>query len=118
MAVPVFVSVKIIFTNCILRAAAHELGREDRAIHVKFKVQTRNTCSSGMAAAGEVSRSLPEVGEVPHQPERYVFPRRQFGKSKVVSRAFQGSWFHKWQWLHYESTTDLAFCHTCVTAIK
>ena len=64
------------------------------------------------------SSRLPEVGEVPHQPEHHTFPRRQFGKSKVVSRAFQGSWFKKWQWLHYQSTTDLAFCHTCVTAIK
>ena len=24
----------------------------------------------------------------PHQPERHIFPRRQFGKSKFVSRAF------------------------------
>ena len=38
-----------------------------------------------------------------------------YGRSS--SRAW-GSWFNKWQWLHYESTTDLAFCHTCVTAIK
>ena len=58
------------------------------------------------------SSHLSEVGEVPHQPERHMFPRRQFGKSAVVSCAFQGSWFNKWQWLHYESTTDLAFCYT------
>ncbi len=68
--------------------------------------------------AGESSRSLPDVGQVPHQPERHVFPKRQFGKSKVVSRAFQGSWFCKWKWLHYESSNDLAFCYTCVTALK
>ena len=39
------------------------------------------------------SSRLPEVGEVPHWPEHHVFLRRQFGKSKVVSRAFQGSLF-------------------------
>ena len=39
------------------------------------------------------SSRLPEVGEVPHQPERHIFPRRQFGKSKVVGRAFQESGF-------------------------
>ena len=66
------------------------------------------------------SSGLPEVGEVPLQPERhiYIFPRHQFGKSKVVSCAFQGSWFNKWQWLHHESTTDLVFCHIYKTGKK
>ena len=54
---------------------------------------------------------FPKLRLLPHD-------RCQLGKSKVVSHAFQGSWFNKWQWLHYESTTDLAFCHTCMTAIK
>ena len=36
------------------------------------------------------SSRLPEVGEVPYQPERHIFPKSQFSKSKVVSHAFQG----------------------------
>ena len=36
------------------------------------------------------SSRLPEVGEVPYQSERHIFPKSQFSKSKVVSRAFQG----------------------------
>ena len=45
-----------------------------------------------MAEYCESSR-LPEVGEVPHQTECHIFPRRQFGKSKVVSCVFQRSLF-------------------------
>ena len=36
----------------------------------------------------------------------------------MVSRTFQSSWFDKWKWLHYSAPLDVAFCHTCVTAIK
>ena len=60
-----------------------------------------------------VESSVPEVGEVPHQPERHIFPRRQVGKSKVVTLfkdlvLIIGSSY----------TTSLAFCHTYMTAIK
>ena len=51
--------------------------------------------------------------EVPHQPERHIFPRRQFGKSKVVSHALFKD-LDLIEWLHYESTRDLAFCYTGV----
>ena len=42
-----------------------------------------------LAVEGESSH-LPEVGEVPYQPEHHIFPKCQFSKSKVVSHAFQG----------------------------
>ena len=45
---------------------------------------------------------LPEIGEKPHQPN-ISFPKREFGK---------------WQWLHYDTERDIAFCHTCVEAVK
>lgn len=61
---------------------------------------------------------LPDIGATSNQPERHSFPKCSFGKSKVVQRGFQASWFLKWQWLHYVSSQDVAFCHTCVTAIK
>jgi len=44
--------------------------------------------------ASSESDSLPDV-EVPDQPECHSFPKCSFGKSKVVHRAFQGSWFLK-----------------------
>lgn len=64
------------------------------------------------------SQYLPDVGEMPYQPVRHSFPKRAFGKTNVSHRAFQGSWFAKWKWLHYVSSTDTAFCHTCISAIK
>ena len=64
------------------------------------------------------SSSLPDVGDKPSQPDRHCFPKRSFGKSKVVHRAFQASWFVKWPWLHYYCSQDVVYCHTCVTAVK
>ena len=57
-------------------------------------------------------------GDKPDQPLQYIFPKRNFGKSKIVKRAFQAMWFGKWRWLHYDRSRDLAVCHTCITAIK
>ena len=61
---------------------------------------------------------LPDIGNEPNQPRRYQFPKRPFGKKNVVYRSFQPAWFDRWQWLHYDSLRDLAFCFTCVKAIK
>ena len=35
---------------------------------------------------------LPDLPAVPHQPSGFLFPKRPFGKTKVVYRSFQGSW--------------------------
>ena len=64
-----------------------------------------------MMAYNKQHLSLTEIGE-------YNFPKRSFGKTKVVHRAFQQSWFGKWKWLHYDSSKDLCFCHTYVSALK
>lgn len=47
-----------------------------------------------------------------------MFPKREFGKTIIVKRSFQSQWFSKWQWLHYDESRDLAFCHTCIKAVK
>ena len=63
------------------------------------------------------SSCVAEVGEVPINMSILSFQDAGW-QVQSCQLSFQGSWFSKWQWLHYESTTDLAFCHTCVTAIK
>ena len=60
---------------------------------------------------------LPEIGDELHQPN-ISFPKREFGKTNIVKRSFQWQWFSKWKWLHYDIERDLAFCHTCVEAVK
>ena len=46
----------------------------------------------------------------PHQPDTsFRFPKRSFGKTKVVEQAFQQSWFAKWTFLHYDEMNDLYF---------
>ena len=62
---------------------------------------------------------IPDVGSKPHQPlVNFKFPYREFGKRKLVKRAFQHSWFAKWKWLHYEEDMDKAFCYNCIQEYK
>ena len=56
------------------------------------------------------------VVEGPCQPRTYNFPSRPFGKTKVMHRSFQGKWFNKYTWLHYDEGKDSAYCFTCKTA--
>ena len=61
---------------------------------------------------------LPDVNDKPHQPLTFSFPKREYGRSIIVKRSFQSQWFSKWQWLHYDQSRDMAFCHTCIIAVK
>ena len=65
-------------------------------------------------------KQLPELGpdNKASQPLQFDFPKREFGKTKIVRRAFQAQWFGKWRWLHYDCSRDLAFCHTCISAFR
>ena len=68
------------------------------------------------SSQGKEKLVLLNVGEAANQPLEFNYPKREFGKTKDVRRAFQAQWFAKWPWLHYDTAQDLAFCHTCVTA--
>ena len=61
---------------------------------------------------------LPNVGEAGNQPLDFNYLKREFGKTKVVRRAFQAQWFAKWPWLHYDTAQDLAFCHSETLALS
>ena len=56
------------------------------------------------------------IGEKPHQPLSFKFPKREYGKKTVVKRSFQAQWFKRWSWLHYDEDRDVVFCFTCVKA--
>ena len=82
------------------------------------KVRVNEFASDRNMAMNDSHFDLSNVGEMPYQPVRHSFPKCRFGKTKVSSCAFQRLWFVKWKWLHYNSSRDLAFCYTCVSAIK
>ena len=48
-----------------------------------------------------------------HQARSFRYPKRQFGKSKLVFRIFQVAWFDSWWCVHYVEDGDKAICHTC-----
>lgn len=54
--------------------------------------------------------------EEPYQPKDLKFPQRDFGKTKIVKRSFQPSWYSKWPWLHYNHNDDTVLCFTCAKA--
>ena len=57
-----------------------------------------------------------DLPEKAHQPREFSFPKREFGKTKVLKRSFQPSWFDKWPWLHYIESDDSVLCYTCAKA--
>ena len=71
-----------------------------------------------MAVALASSDSFPDLPEVPHQPTTIEFPKRAYGKKKIVRCSFQSHWFSLWPFLHYSEASDVVFCHTCVKAFK
>ena len=62
--------------------------------------------------------TYPTISAEPHQPKRFNFPKREFGKKSMVKRSFQADWFSKWPWFHYRKDDNTVFCHTCVKAFK
>ena len=65
------------------------------------------------------SQEVPGNPDSPHQPDSaFKFPKRAFGKTSVMHRSFQHSWFEKWPFLHYNEANDVAYCHTCLRMFK
>ena len=61
-----------------------------------------------MASSSNVS-SCPDLGDSPHQPRNVVYPKVSFGKTKLVYRSFNATWYDKWPWLHWDASTERAF---------
>lgn len=72
---------------------------------------------SKLAGAGSSVEVL-DLGDKPFQPRDFNFPSVAFGVKNVVCRSFQASWFASWEWLHWDTKTERAFCHTCCTAAR
>ena len=68
-------------------------------------------------ALSKLKFALADVSEKPTHPQTtFQFPKRDFGKKKIVQRSCRADWFTTWPWLHYCS--DVVFCHVCITAMK
>ena len=51
-----------------------------------------------------------------HPPKSFRFPKRKFGMK--AERLFRAEWCEDdhYPWLHYDVSSDSAFCHLCMTA--
>ena len=74
---------------------------------------SRSTTPSSLKRKFGVS---PPIDDAPNQPMNFSFPGRNFGKQVIVRRKFNKDWFGKFSWLHYDESSDRAFCHTCIRA--
>ena len=77
---------------------------------------TSSTVASCSVAT--LSESLSNVGEQPNQPKRFLFTKCEYGKKAIIKHVFQQQWFHNWPWIYYDEAKDVAFCHTCVAAVR
>lgn len=75
--------------------------------------QVSSPSSSEMPLSETLTNHLPTKA---HQPRRFDFPKRSFGKKTTVHRSFQSTWFDKWHWLHYRESDDSVICITCAQA--
>ena len=69
-------------------------------------------------ALSKLTLTTPLIGDHPHQPSEFAFPKREFGRQTKVKRSFQGTWFKQWSWLHYVEEKDTVFCYLCVKAYR
>ena len=47
------------------------------------------SCEMSTSKFARVKVTTPEIGDSPHQPIFFNFPKREFGKKVIVKRSFQ-----------------------------
>ena len=67
----------------------------------------------------DLTSSLAQVNHPPKKfqpPKSFKFPKRSFGSQGKDRRSFRGEWCDTYHWLHYDVSSDSAFCHVCMVA--
>jgi len=64
----------------------------------------------------EIAKEALRPPEKLHPSKNYTFPKRSFGKQGKDQRSFRSEWCISYMWLHYDATSDAAFCHHSMTA--
>ncbi len=77
------------------------------------EVSISTTCTLYTAHASPSDPLLPLKF---HPPISYKLPKRKFGASG--ERSFKSYWYQQYQWLHYDVSSDAAFCYLCMKAEK
>ena len=74
-------------------------------------------CSMALFKDWKTTLTTPSIGDHPHQPSDFNFPRREFGQQSKVKPSFKVAWFKQWNWLHYDEEKDAAFCSVLATPL-
>lgn len=95
------------FIACFWLVVRHHLSSTGLPTVLSVQAQG-HTSHNGLYGSGCIG--FPKENNGCGLPVDFAFLRRSFGKTKVVHRCFQSAWFKQWQWLHYDSSQDLAHC--------
>ena len=61
------------------------------------------------------SSSKSSVPELFHPLGSFKFPKHKFGSTV---KSFRATWCEDYPWLHYDKTSDSAFCHLCMRTVS
>ena len=94
---------------------------KEKKMYMRMRARLQNGELERIAAARILkmaeATAAPVVQTIQYcPPATFVFPKRAFGKKKIVHRSCQASWFKTWSWLHYDQSSDQVFCHICQKA--
>ena len=67
----------------------------------------------------DLTTNLAKVNRPPvkfHPPKSSKFSKRSFGSQGKDHRSFRAEWYNTYDWLHYDASSDSAFCHVCMVA--
>ena len=65
-----------------------------------FRIKIAKLFNNGLTSLMELPTPL--IGNKAHQPRKFQFPQREFGKISIVKCSFQQQWFDRWPWVHYD----------------
>lgn len=84
---------------------------ETRSSHLLSESSSRSCSHSNSSTTNAIS-----VPQKPNQPsEEFLFPKKKFGDNY---RSFKSSWTRQFPWLHYNESSDSAFCWYCMKAME
>ena len=94
---------------------------KEKKLYMRMRACLQNGELERIAAARNLkmaeATAAPVVQTIQYcPPATFVFPKRAFGKKKIVNRSCQASWIKTSSWLHYDQSSDQVFCHICQKA--
>jgi len=67
--------------------------------HVYVRISVTDIPRQAICLVSLSKLASPSIGDHPHQPSGFVFPKQEFGHQTIAEWSFQATWFQHWSWL-------------------